>query len=209
MSAKCGGLNGSTQHRPGGNVTGISNLSAELPGKSIGILKQFVPAGSAIAYLVNPTNLIMELYSKEASAAANSLGIQLQVLKASTLRDLDEVFATLANLRIRALGVMADGFFDSERERVVELSARHAIAGCYPWREYVLAGGLLSYGMALPESYRQAGIYAGRILKGENPSDLPVMQPTKFELVINLKTARVLGLTVPPSLLAIADEVIE
>ena len=136
-------------------------------------------------------------------------GIQLHVLNASTAGDLDEVFAKLAKLRIGALGVMGEPFFDSQRDKLVELSARYGIAGCYPWREYVLPGGLMSYGTNLADSYRQAGIYVGRLLRGESPASLPVMQPTKFELVLNLKTAITLGITVPPTLLALADEVIE
>jgi putative tryptophan/tyrosine transport system substrate-binding protein len=196
-------------NRPGGNITGISNLATELVGKSIEILKQLVPTAAVIAYLVNPANPSTEADLKGALAAASALGIQLHVLNAGTTRDVDQAFATLAKLRIGALGVMADAFFDSQRDKILELSARYTIAGCYPWREYVLAGGLVSYGTNLPDSYRQAGIYAGRVLRGEKPVDLPVMQPTKFELVLNLKTAKTLAITVPPTLLAIADEVIE
>jgi putative ABC transport system substrate-binding protein len=142
-------------------------------------------------------------------AAAASLGIELRVLEARTLEQLDEVFASSERLRLDALVVVGEPFFDSQREKIVRLSARYRLAGCYPWREYVLAGGLLSYGTNLPNSYRQAGVYVGRILKGEKPEDLPVMQPTKFELVINAKTAKALGLDMPPMLLARADEVIE
>jgi ABC-type uncharacterized transport system substrate-binding protein len=196
-------------NRPGGNVTGISNLSAELGGKSIGILRQLAPTANDIGYLLNPSSPNAQAFSRDAQAAANSLGVQIHFLNATTLRELDESFAELAKLRVHLLGVMADPFFDSQRERVVELSAQHKVAGCYPWREYVLAGGLLSYGTNLPDSYRQVGIYTGRILKGENPADLPVMQPTKFELVLNLKTAKVLGLDLAPTLLSTADEVIE
>jgi ABC-type uncharacterized transport system substrate-binding protein len=196
-------------NRPGGNVTGISNLSGELGGKSIGILRQLAPTANAIGYLLNPSSPIASAYSRDAQAAATSLGVQIHFLNATTLRELDEAFATLGKLRVGLLGVMADPFFDTQRKRVVELSAQYKIAGCYPWREYVLAGGLLSYGTNLPDSYRQVGIYTGRILKGENPADLPVMQPTKFELVLNLKTAKTLGLAMAPTLLSTADEVIE
>jgi putative ABC transport system substrate-binding protein len=199
----------SSLNRPGGNVTGVSNLSGELGGKSVGILKQLTPAADAVGYLLNPSNPISQEYSKDAQAAATSLGVRIHFLNATTLRELDDAFATLGRLRVGLLGVMADSFFDTQRERVVGLSAQYKIAGCYPWREYVLAGGLLSYGTNLPDSYRQVGIYTGRILKGENPADLPVMQPTKFELVLNLKTAKVLGLDVAPTLLSTADEVIE
>ena len=168
-----------------------------------------MPTVNVIAYLMNPDNLSAEADAKQASLAASSLGVQLQIVHAKTLGELDEAFATLEKQRITALVVMADAFFDSQRERVVELSAKHGVAGCYPWRDYVTAGGIMSYGTSLSDSYRQAGIYAGRILRGERPSDLPVMQPTKIELTLNLKTAKAMGITIPPTLLAIADEVIE
>ena len=196
-------------NQPGGNATGISVLSTELPGKSLSLLKQTVPAAETIAYLMNPSDPTAKIFSNGAHAAANTLGIHLHVLNANTLTELDEAFTTLAQLRIGALGVMADPFFDTQRDRLVELSARYRIAGCYPWREYVLAGGLMSYGTSMPDNYRQAGIYTGRILRGERPADLPVLQPTKIEFVLNLKTANVLGLTVPPGILSIADDVIE
>jgi ABC-type uncharacterized transport system substrate-binding protein len=137
------------------------------------------------------------------------LGVDLRTLNASTPADLDQAFTMLEKQRVGALAVMADPFFDAHRERLIELSAQHRMAGCYPWREYVLAGGLMSYGSNLADSYRQAGIYTGRILRGESASTLPVMEPTKFEFVLNLKTAKALGLTVPPGILSIADEVIE
>jgi putative tryptophan/tyrosine transport system substrate-binding protein len=196
-------------NKPGSNVTGISTLSTELAGKSLGLLKQTVPTAETIAYLVNPSNLTAETFVKEAHAAANTLGIQLHALNASATTDLDEAFATLAKLRIGALSIMPDPFFDTQRDKLVELSTRYQIAGCYPWREYVLAGGLMSYGTNLPDNYRQGGIYTGRILRGERPADLPVLQPTKIEFVVNLKTAKALGLTVPPGILSIADEVVE
>jgi putative tryptophan/tyrosine transport system substrate-binding protein len=196
-------------NKPGGNLTGISNLATDLPSKSTELLKQLVPTANAIAYLVNPTNFSAEANARQASLAAKALGVELRVLKARTSRELDDAFSELAQHRIVALEIMADAFFDSHRERIVELSARNGIAGCYPWRDYVLAGGMMSYGTNLSDSYRQAGIYAGRILRGEKPSDLPVMQPTKIELVLNLKTAKTLELTVAPTLLAVADEVIE
>jgi putative ABC transport system substrate-binding protein len=199
----------SSLNQPGGNITGISNVATELVGKSLGLLKQTVPAAEAIAYLVNPSNPLAKTYFNEARAAANALGIQLHALNASTPADLDQVFATLAKLRIGALVVMADAFVDVHRDRLVELSAQYRIAGCYPWREYVLAGGLMSYGTNLADSYRQAGIYTGRILQGESPANLPVMQPTKFEFVLNLKTAKALGLSMPSGILSIADEVVE
>jgi len=199
----------SSLNQPGGNVTGISNVVTELPGKSLSLLKQTVPTVGTIGYLVNPSSPIATLFLKDARAAANTLGIQFHELNATTQIGIDETFATLAKLRIAALGVMADPFFDSQRDRIVELSAKYRIAGCYPWREYVFAGGLMSYGANLADQYRQAGIYTGRILRGESPINLPVMEPTKFEFVINLKTAKDLGLTIPPGILSIADDVIE
>src|SRR5262245_14334652 len=199
----------SSLNQPGGNVTGISNVVTELPGKSLSLLKQTVPTVGTIGYLVNPSSPIATLFLKDARAAANTLGIHLHELNATTQIGIDETFATLAKLRIAALGVMADPFFDSQRDRIVELSAKYRIAGCYPWREYVFAGGLMSYGANLADQYRQAGIYIGRILRGESPINLPVMEPTKFEFVINLKTAKDLGLTIPPGILSIADDVIE
>jgi putative tryptophan/tyrosine transport system substrate-binding protein len=199
----------SSLNQPGGNVTGISNVVTELPGKSLSLLKQTVPTVGTIGYLVNPSSPIATLFLKDARAAANTLGFQLHELNATTQIGIDETFATLAKLRIAALGVMADPFFDSQRDRIVELSAKYRIAGCYPWREYVFAGGLMSYGANLADQYRQAGIYTGRILRGESPINLPVMEPTKFEFVINLKTSKELGLTIPPGILSIADDVIE
>ena len=196
-------------NQPGGNVTGISNLSPELPGKSLGLLKQTVPNAEIIGYLINPSSPTAKDVLDAARAAIRTLGLQLHDVNASTPAELDEAFATLAKLHIGALGVMADAFFDTQRDRIVELSTRYRIAGCYPWREYALVGGLMSYGSNAADLYRQAGIYAGRILSGESPSNLPVMEPTKFEFVLNLKTAKALSLTVPPGILSIADEVIE
>ncbi len=196
-------------NRPGGNMTGMSTFTTPLAPKTIELLKELVPKAAVMAYLVNPSNPSTEFASKEALAAASALGIELHVLKASTEHDLDEAFAALVKLHPDGLIVAGEPFFDSRRDRIVALSARHAIATGYAWRENVVAGGLMSYGTSLTNSYRLAGVYAGRILKGEKPAGLPVMQPTQFELVINLKTAKTLGLTVPPSLLARADEVIE
>jgi putative tryptophan/tyrosine transport system substrate-binding protein len=196
-------------NQPGANITGISNVATELAGKSLGLLKQTAPAGETIGYLVNPSNPYAKTFSDEAQAAANKLGIQLHALNASTPAEVDQIFTILENLNIRALVVMAEPFLDGYRDKLVELSARYRIAGCYPWREYVVAGGLMSYGTNLVDTYRQAGIYIGRILNGESPSNLPVMEPTKFEFVLNLGTAKALGLTVPPGIISIADEVIE
>jgi len=199
----------SALNHPGGNVTGISNLTTEITAKSISALRQLTPAATAIALLVNPANPSAKTVAPEAQVATNALGLRLHIVEASTLAELDAAFATLTKLGVKALVVMGEPFFDSQRARLVELSARHAIAGCYPWREYVTAGGLMSYGTNLPDSYRLAGIYVGRLLKGEKAADLPVMQATRFELVLNLGTAKALGLDVPPTLLALADEVIE
>jgi putative ABC transport system substrate-binding protein len=195
--------------RPGGNVTGMSILTSEMVAKSAQLLKELVPAATAIAYLVNPSNPSAEIYSKEAATVASALGIRVHVLDASTEHDLDEAFASLGKLGAGGLVVPAEPFFDSQRDRIVALAARYAVPASYTFREYVVAGGLMSYGASLPDSYRRAGIYVGRVLKGEKPADLPVMQPTKFDLVLNLKTAKALGLTVPDRLLALADEVIE
>jgi putative tryptophan/tyrosine transport system substrate-binding protein len=195
--------------RPGGNVTGMSLLSRDLIGKLAQLLKEMLPAAAAIAYLVNPSGPGGKEYATEARMAAGALGIRVLVLEASTERDLDDAFAALGKIGADALAVPAEPFFDSQRARITDLAARYAVPMIANLREYVVAGGLMSYGASLPDSYRRAGIYVGRILKGEKPSDLPVMQPTKLDLVINMKTAKALGLTVPDKLLAIADEVIE
>jgi putative ABC transport system substrate-binding protein len=197
-------------NRPGGNVTGMATLTTVLAAKCIEILHEVLPGTQTIAYLLNPLNPTAEAEAKEASAAASALGIQLRVLNASSERDLDGAFATVTKLRVGALGVGPDaGLLASHRDKLVALAAQYAVPACYPWREYVLAGGLMSYGTSLNDSYRQAGTYAARILKGEKPTDLPVVLPSKFELVINLKSAKTLGLTVPLPLLIRADEVIE
>ena len=202
------GIVASLSH-PGGNATGISNLATDLPSKSTQLLRQLRPDVKTIALLINPTNLSASVQAKQASEAANALGVELHVIGAETLQEIDKGFAEMSRLGISVLEVPADAFLDSQRERIVELSARNGITGCYPWRDYAVAGGLMSYGTNLADSYRQAGIYGGRIIKGEKPADLPVTQPTKIELVLNLKTAGALGIAVPPQLLAIADEVIE
>jgi putative ABC transport system substrate-binding protein len=196
-------------NRPGGNVTGMSTFIADVGAKSVELLKELVPKAAVMAYLVNPSNPTVEIYTKEATRAASGLGIQIRVLNASTESDLDEAFSALAGLGATGLVVPGEPFFESKRDKIVALATRHAIPAIYGFREYVTAGGLMSYGASLPDSYRRGGIYVGRIIKGEKPADLPVMQPTKFDLVINLKTAKTLGLTVPQSLLVAADEVIE
>jgi putative ABC transport system substrate-binding protein len=196
-------------NRPGGNVTGVLTLGPELAGKILEILREMLPRAATVALLVNPANPVTDHVVKDARAAASLLRVRLEVLNARTVSELEEAFSTIPTLRADALAVTGEPFFDSQRERIVALSRQHGIAGGYPWREYVLAGGLMSYGASLPDAYRQAAVYVGRVLKGERPADLPVMQPTKFALALNLKTAKALGLEVPATLLARADEVIE
>jgi putative ABC transport system substrate-binding protein len=196
-------------NRPGGNITGISFLINELVSKRLELLRELVPTVTMIAFLVNPTAPLTEANTKEAQTAAHLLGLQLLVLNASSERDFDAVFSTLVQQRAGALVINPDALFTSHPNQLVALAARHAVPTIYYGREVIEAGGLMSYGTSFADAYRQAGIYTGRILKGEKPADLPVVQPTKFELVINLKAAKALGLTVPPKLLALTDEVIE
>ena len=196
-------------NRPGGNITGMSNFANELWAKNVQLLKELVPAAAVIGYLVNPASPNAESYLKGAAAASGVTGADIRVLKASTEVELDEAFASLARLGAGGLVVPNEPFLDSKRDIIVALSARYSIPTIYTIREYPLAGGLMSYGPSLSDAYRKAALYLGRILKGEKPSDLPVQQPTKFELVVNLKAAKVLGLEFPPTLLARADEVIE
>ncbi|MFL5097247.1 MAG: ABC transporter substrate-binding protein [Xanthobacteraceae bacterium] len=196
-------------NRPGGNVTGVSFMSVELGAKQLGLLRELRPGATRIAVLVDPKWPLNELFVSEVQAAASAGGQQLIVLDVSSDREIETAFTTLVQRGAGALLWGTGGFLLSRRERVVALAARHRIPAIYSWREAVAAGGLMSYAPSNTDAYRQAGIYAGRILKGEKPGDLPVMLPTKFELVINLKTAKALGLTVPDKLLALADEVIE
>jgi putative ABC transport system substrate-binding protein len=196
-------------NRPGGNITGMAGFTTALGAKRLGLLHELVPTAAAIALLMNPNNPGAEADAKDASAAAQTLGLKLHVLNASDERDLEAAFATLNQLGVGALVVISDPYFDTQRDRLVALSARHGVAASYAWREYVRAGGLMSYGTSLTDAYRQAGIYTARILKGDKPGDLPIEQPTKFELVINLRTAKALGLNVPASMQLLADEVIE
>jgi putative ABC transport system substrate-binding protein len=196
--------------RPGGNMTGINFLFAELVAKRLGLLHELVPAAIRIALLVNPAEAtITETTLREAEPAARSMGLQIQVLKASTSAEIDAAFAVIARDRPDALFVASGPFFTTRRVQLVDLASRHAIPATYSRRTYPEYGGLMSYGTDLTDAFRQAGGYVGRILKGEKPADLPVMQPTRFELIINLKTAKALGLTVPPTVLTLADEVIE
>jgi putative tryptophan/tyrosine transport system substrate-binding protein len=198
-----------SMNRPGGNVTGVAFLVSELISKQFDLLHDLVPKAAAIGLLVNPNNPQAETQLRDVPPAIRALGLQLIVLKASTEQDIDTAFANLVQQRGAALVMGADGFFTTRRDQLVALAARYGVPKIYNLREYAVAGGLMSYGTSIADAYRQTGIYAGRILKGVKLSDLPVVQSTKFEFVINLKTAKALGLTVPPSLLAIADEVIE
>jgi putative tryptophan/tyrosine transport system substrate-binding protein len=195
--------------RPGGNVTGMNLFPTELAAKSVEMLKELVPAATVIAYLVNPANPAAEIYTEGAAEAARALGLAVPVLNAATERDLDEAFSSLARLGAGGLVVAAEPLFDTQRDRIVALAERHAVPMLSTFREFVALGGLMSYGPSLPGSYRSAGIYVGRVLRGERPAELPVVRPTKFDLVINVKTAKKFGLTVPDKLLALADEVIE
>jgi putative tryptophan/tyrosine transport system substrate-binding protein len=197
-------------NRPGGNVTGVTQLHHEVAPKLLELARELVPTATTIALLFNPTNrTLAESVGQDAQQAAAKLGLRLSVLHANSERDFDAVFATLAQRRAGVLVIGADSFFISRSEQLAALTLRHAIPTVFYDRAFPAAGGLMSYGASTRDTYRLAGIYAGRILRGERPADLPVVQSTKFELVINLKTAKALGLTVPPTLLARADEVIE
>ena len=196
-------------NRPGGNITGVSFFTADLETKRFGLLHELVPAAAAIAFLVNPTNPNAEGQLKDMQDAARALGVQIYILNAGSERDFETAFEILVQNHAAALQVGSDPFFFNSRQNLVALAARHTMPTIYEWREFAQAGGLVSYGTSLTDAYRQAAIYAGRVLKGAWPADLPVVQPTKFELVINLKTAKALGIEIPPSLLARADEVIE
>jgi putative tryptophan/tyrosine transport system substrate-binding protein len=196
-------------NRPGGNATGFIQFAAVLEAKRLQLLNELVPNPTVIGVLVNPANPAAETQTTDVHAAARSIGRQIHVVTASSEGEFDAAFASLVRHRIGGLLVAADPFFYSRHELVVALAARHAIPAIYEWREFAAAGGLISYGNSITDAYRQIGVYVGRILKGANPADLPVVQPTKFELVINLKTAKALGLTVPSSMQLLADEVIE
>ena len=195
--------------KPGGNATGVNFLSVEIAAKRLGFLNSLAPTSSTIAVLVNPNFPATETSVSELESAARVISRQLDIIKATNESELDASFATISQKRAGALMVGNDPFFTSRRAQIVALAARLAIPAIYEQREFALAGGLISYGTSIANSYRQLGIYVGRILKGEKAGDLPVLQPTKFELVINLGTARSFGFTLPPSLLALADEVIE
>ena len=197
-------------NRPGGNVTGVINANVEVAPKRLELLHELVPTASIVALLVNPAEpALAKTYTREGQAAARALGLELPVLNASSEGDFDAVFAKLIQLRAGGLVIGGGSFFASQRAQLAALTVRHAMPAIFEYREFAAAGGLLSYGSDIGEAYRLAGIYTGRILKGDKPADLPVQQATKVELYINLKTAKALGINVPPSMQARADEMIE
>ena len=194
---------------PGGNSTGVSVLTTTLEPKRLGLLRELVPRTATIGVLGNPGYLAYESQLRDVQEAARALALQVLVLPANTDDDIEAAFETVVQRRIAALTVLAAPFLDTRRDKLVALAARYAVPTMYQFREFVAAGGLVSYGANVADAYRQVGVYAARILKGEKPGDLPIMQPTKFELIINLRTAKTLGLSIPDQLLALADEVIE
>jgi putative ABC transport system substrate-binding protein len=196
-------------NRPGGNLTGVNSFAGELGAKGLALLHDLVPSTETIGFLENPNNPIFDLTTRDVLAAAPVVGLKVQILKASTDREIDTAFVSLVQVRTGALLVGNDPFFNSRIEQLVALAARHAIPAMYPIREFAAAGGLMSYGTSNRDIYQQVGIYTGRILKGTKPADLPVMQTTKFDLVINLKTAKALNLQIPDKLFSVSDEVIE
>jgi putative tryptophan/tyrosine transport system substrate-binding protein len=195
--------------RPGGNITGVTTVSTQLEAKRLGLLRELVPSATSIAVLVNPARPGVDAQSAQIKEAARALGLPLQILQASSEREFDTVFQAVREHQAGALAIAADAMFTAERDQIVALAKRYSVVTMYELREYVTAGGLISYGASGADTYRQAGNMVGRILKGEQPSDMPVLQPTKFELVINMKTAKAFGIAIPPGVLAIADEVIE
>ncbi|HEV2547209.1 MAG TPA: ABC transporter substrate-binding protein [Stellaceae bacterium] len=196
-------------NHPGANVTGVSLFSNDLAAKHLGLLRELAPAATSIALLVNPSNPAAPFYVSDTQRAAQTIGRHIHVVNASTPLEIDAGFATLPQLGAGALVIVADTFFIDHRDQIVALAARYNIPALYPFPSFATAGGLMSYGTSLTDLYRQVGVYTGKVLKGAKPADLPVLQPTKFELVINLKTAKALGLELSPNLLAQADEVIE
>jgi putative ABC transport system substrate-binding protein len=196
-------------NRPGGNLTGVVNLSADLAAKKLEVLHELLPNAAVVAMLVNPANPVAEPESRGTQDAARSLGVQLHVFSASTEGEIDGAFASLAKLGARALVVSDDSYFLNQRAQLITLAARHAVPTIYGWREFPVAGGLMSYGTDLADAYRHVGLYAGKILKGSRPADLPVQEVVKIEMVVNLKTAKTLGITFPLPLIGRADEVIE
>jgi putative ABC transport system substrate-binding protein len=195
--------------RPGGNLTGVVILSTDLAAKKLEVLHELLPDAAAVAMLVNPANPIVERESIATQDAARSLGVQLQILRASTAGEIDAAFASLVKLRVRALVVEDDAYFNNQRAQITALAARHGVSTISGLREFALAGGLMSYGGDLADAYHQVGLYAGKIVKGIRPAELPVQQVVKIEMVVNLKTAKTLGITFPLPLIGRADEVIE
>jgi putative ABC transport system substrate-binding protein len=199
----------SSLNRPEGNLTGVTLVSGSIPSKQFGLLHELVPAAPKIAVLINPNNANAKRDAAIVEQAARAIGTQILVARAIAESDFENIFATLVGEGAGGLIVNSDVFFTSRRDQLVALAARHALPAIYPWHEYALAGGLMTYGASLSAAYQQLGLYAGEILKGAKPADLPVVQPTKFEFVLNVKTAKTLGLKIPPGILSIADEVIE
>lgn len=196
-------------NQPGGNITGVTFFAAELLQKQLGLLREVVPKARVIGFLVNPDNPRAKTDTSALQAAVSKIGLQTYIASSTDERDLDSAFTSLAQQHVDALIIAGDPFLLRESGAIGILAARHRIPAVFGWGEFAAAGGLMSYGASLIDAHRQAGVYAGRILKGEKPGDLPVMQPTKFEFVLNMKVAKALGLTIPPGILAIADEVIE
>jgi putative ABC transport system substrate-binding protein len=196
-------------NRPGGNATGMNALTPALEAKRFGLLHELVPGAATIGALVNPLYPPSEEQSRDLQEAALSLGLNIEILRASNDREIDAAFESVAQRKIAAFQVAADPFFDTRRVKIIALAAQHRLPTIYHFREYAVGGGLMSYGIDFSDLYRQVGVYTGRIVKGAKPTDLPVVEPTKFQFLINLKTAKTLGLEVPPTLLARADEVIE
>ena len=202
------GLVASLNH-PGGNVTGVTTMNVELAAKRLGLLHELLPQAVRFAVLVNPSNPIGDVVSADARAAASALGLQIEILTASSNHDIDKAFTSLTQNRIEAVMISPDALFSTRLVQLITLTTRRGVPTIYPWREAAQAGGLMSYGTDLADAYRQVGVYAGQILKGKKPADMPVLRPTKFEFIINLQTSKAFGLDVPPTLLARADEVIE
>ena len=197
-------------NRPGGNLTGVAYLNVEVAPKRLELLHELIPTAKSIALLVNPANpVVADAQAKELQAAISTLGLNLMLVKASNPLEMEDAFATLVRERVEALQIGVDPLFGNHVDQLVALAARHKVPTIYPWREFTAAGGLMNYGSSIPDAYRQVGVYTGQILKGAKPADLPVQRPTKLQFVLNLKAAKALGLEVPPTLLARADEVIE
>ena len=195
-------------NRPGGNLTGVALLVDEVGPKRLELVHELLPSASSVALLINPANPRAAVQANETQAAGRALGLEIHILNATNESEIDSAFATFGQVRAAALLLVNDALFNSRLDQLAAIAARHAIPAISPWREFVVAGGLMSYGINQPDLYRQAAIFLGRILKGEKPADLPVQQATKVELIVNLKTAKALGLTVPLSLLGRADEII-